>query len=208
MSVNAEIPSANHNQKKETERTEFQIIDKRHFLNLENLDKTQAVEEKPRYPSFVEELMGRVAETERRFEEKKVQIDAEIARTKSRLEADYARRVELEKQKIILPVLDVLDNLERALASFTGNNAESGLRHGVEMTVNLFRSKLQSLGVEAIAVLEKPFDPNLGMAVGVVPVSIPDQDGVVKEEVLRGYRIGELVLRPAQVLVGKIQSTT
>jgi len=203
MSAKSEIPSAMDNEKKEAGQAEFQIIDKRHFLNLEEIDKTQILEEKPRYPSFVEELMGRMAETERRFEEKKVLLDTEIARTKSRLEADYARRVELEKQKMILPMLDVLDNLERALASATGNSEEAGLRQGVELTVNLFLTKLQSLGVDAIDVLEKPFDPNTQMAVGVVQVASPDQDGVVKEEVLRGYSLGEQVVRPAQVMVGK-----
>ena len=110
MPAKAEIPSGTQSEKKETEVAEFQVIDKRHFVNLEEIDKAHVGEAKPRYPSFVEELMGRMAETERRFEEKKALLDAEIARTKSRLEADYARRVELEKQKMVLPVLDVLDD--------------------------------------------------------------------------------------------------
>ncbi len=203
MPAKAEMPLANHGEKKDTEQSEFQIIDKRHFVNLEAIDKTQAVPEKPRYPSYVEELMGRMAETERRFEEKKVLLDTELARVKSRLEADYERRIALEKQKMFLPLLDVLDNLERALGSVSESAPEGGLRQGVEMTVGLFRSKLQSLGVEAIEVREKPFDPNLSTAVGVIPVPDPDQDGVVKEEVLCGYRLGDQVLRPAQVLVGK-----
>ncbi len=203
MPAKAEIPLTMQSEKKDPEHAEFQVIDKRHFVNLEEIDKAQLKEEKPRYPSFVEELMGRMAEMERRFEERKAMLDAEIARAKSRLEADYARRVELEKQKMVLPVLDVLDNLERALTAVPSDSGEAGLRQGVEMTVSLFRSKLQSLGIEAIDVLEQPFDPNVGMAVGVVQVPTPDQDGVVKEEVLRGYRIGEQILRPAQVLVGK-----
>ncbi len=203
MPAEAEAHSDMRYEQKETEPKEFQVIDRRHFLNLEDIGKGPAVEEKPRYPSFVEELMGRMAETERQFEEKKILFESELTRTKARLEADYARRIELEKQKMLLPILDVLDNLERALAAASGANGEAGLRQGVEMTVSLFRSKLQTLGVEAIEVLQKPFDPNTGMAVGVVPVSDPVQDGVVQEEVLRGYRIGKQILRPAQVLVGK-----
>ena len=71
------------------------------------------------------------------------------------------------------------------------------------MIADLFRARLQALGVEPIAVLDQPFDPNLGQAVGVVAVTEAEQDGLVKEEVLRGYRLGEQILRPAQVLVGK-----
>jgi molecular chaperone GrpE len=202
MSAKNETSPGRPDENKIHEHPAFQVIDKRHFLDMDELSKAP-VEIKPRYPTYVEELMGRMAETERRFEEKKMQIDAEIARTKARLEADYARRVELEKQKFLVPLLDVLDNLERALAAASKGGDADSLRHGVEMVVNLFRSRLQALGIEPIQVLDQPFDPNLGQAVGVVQVPDTEHDGLVKEEVVRGYRLGELVLRPAQVLVGK-----
>ncbi len=62
---------------------------------------------------------------------------------------------------------------------------------------------LKKLGLEPIAATGQPFDPNLCQAVGVVDVPDPAQDGMVKEEVLRGYRLGEQVLRPANVMVGR-----
>jgi molecular chaperone GrpE len=202
MSANNLTAPGTPEENKAEERPAFQVVDKRHFLDMNELGRTP-VDVKPRYPTYVEELMGRMAETERRFEEKKQQIEAEISRTKSRLEADYARRVELEKQKILVPFLEVLDNLDRALtAAPTGGDADS-LRRGVEMVANLFRARLKEIGVEPIEVVNQPFDPHLGQAVGVVPVSEADQDGLVREEVVRGYRLGEQVLRPAHVLVGK-----
>ncbi len=185
----------------------FQVTDKRHFLDLDKLD-ISAVEEKPRYPTYVEQLMERVAETERRFEEKKKQIDQEISRTRARLEADYSRRIELEKQKLALPLLEVLDNLERALDAASKSEGLDQLRQGVEMTATLFLSRLQDLGVEPMPLTGKPFDPNLSQAVGVVEVQEEDNDGVVLEEVLRGYKMGEQLLRPAQVRVGKKKELT
>ncbi len=178
------------------------MIDKRHFLDLDKLD-TATVEEKPRYPTYVEELMARVAETERRFEEKKRQIDQEISRSKERLEADYSRRLELEKQKLVLPLLEVLDNLERALDAASRSDSVDHLREGVEMTSVLFRSKLQELGIDPVDVVGKPFDPNLSQAVGMVEVQEEERDGVVVQEVLRGYTMGDRLLRAAQVRVGK-----
>ena len=53
--------------KQESEEPQFQVLDKRHFMDLDNLDRTP-VEEKPRYPAFVEELMARTAETEKKGE--------------------------------------------------------------------------------------------------------------------------------------------
>jgi molecular chaperone GrpE len=181
----------------------FQIIDKRHFLDLDTLDKTP-VEEKPRYPSYVEELIGRMAEMERKFEERKKQIDEEIVRTKTRLENDFQRRLDLEKHKIILPFLEVLDNLRRAIDASSQTGSVEHLLEGVQMTANLFHSKLQAIGVELIPALNQPFDPNVGQAVGTVPVTQPARDGVVVEEVQSGYTMNGQLLRPAMVRVGHL----
>ena len=192
-----------------TEETEqplaFHIVDKRPFANVADLPLPAPGEEKPRYPTFVEELMSKLKATEDRFQEKKKQIDEEIARTKTRLENDYERKIEREKQKIVLPFLDVLDNLERAIRISAGEGEGGHLLEGVRMTANLFHAELKSLGVEAIAVLDQPFDPNLGQAVGTVQVAEEDKDGVVVDEVLRGYRMRNQLLRPAQVRVGQFQ---
>jgi molecular chaperone GrpE len=182
---------------------DFQVIDKRQFLNFDKIDKEAIPEDKPRYPSYVEELMARMTETERKFQEKKKQIDEEISRTKARLESDFERKLELEKQKIVLPFLDVIDNLQRALDSAAQAGTLDHLLEGVQMTANLFRSKLQTIGVEAIPALNQPFDPNLEQAVGTVKVKDAGRDGVVIEEVLAGYCMNGQLLRPAQVRVGR-----
>ena len=192
-------------QKEETDTLDFQVIDKRQFVNLDAIDKSATAEEKPRYPTYVEELMARMAETERKFHEKKQQIDDEISRTKTRLENDFERRLELEKQKIILPFLDVMDNLQRALDSDSQAGTVEHLREGVRMTANLFRSKLQAMGIDEIPALNQPFDPNLQQAVGTVNVEDPGSDGVVIEEVQSGYCMNGQLLRPAQVRVGRFK---
>ena len=193
-------------QRLEPETPEFQVIDKRHFVNLDqiDIDKEALPVEKPRYPSYVEELMSKMAETERRFQEKKKQIDEEINRTKARLEADFDRKLGLEKQQIVLPFLEVLDNLQRAID--TGMNGSTAhLIKGIEMTTALFRSKLQSIGVEPVSVLDQAFDPNLAQAVGVVKVEDSSRDGVIVEEVQTGYTLNGQLLRPAQVRVGRLE---
>ena len=193
------------NERENTDTLDFQVIDKRQFLNIDTIDKENIGEEKPRYPSYVEELMARMAETERRFQEKKQQIDDDISRTKSRLESDFERRLLLEKQKIILPFLEVMDNLRRALDAASQTGTIEHLLEGVQMTANLFHSKLQAMGVEAIAALNQPFDPNLEQAIGTVKVQDAASDGIVVEEVQSGYCLNGQLLRPAQVRVGRLE---
>lgn len=187
--------------KPDSDAPEFQVVDKRHFLDLDSTDKT-LVEDKPRHPTFVEELMARTAEMERKFEEKKKQIDEEITRTKTRLETEFGRRLELDKQKIVLPFLEVLDNLQRAIDAAAKTGSVEHFLEGVEMTANIFRSKLQAIGVEPIQSLDLPFDPNSAQAVGRIPVEDAARDGIVVEELETGYSMNGQLLRPAQVRVG------
>jgi molecular chaperone GrpE len=156
--------------KSESATPEFQVLDKRKFLDLDNMDTTP-VEEKQRYPTFVEELMARTAETERKFEEKKKQIDEEIVRTKTRLESDFQRRLDLDKEKIVLPFLEVMDNLLRAIEAASQGGSAEHLLEGVQITADLFRSKLQAIGVEPIETLEQPFDPNSAQAIDRIRVT-------------------------------------
>jgi molecular chaperone GrpE len=189
----------------EHESPGFQVIDKRHFADLDRIDMATVPEEKPRYPSYVEELMARMAETERKFQEKKRQIDEEISRSKARLEADYERKLELEKQKLALPFLEVLDNLQRAVDAASQSGDSGSLLEGIRMTVNLFRSNLLALGVEPIAAVNRPFDPNLQQAVGTVEVTEAGLDGMVVEEIEPGYCMNGRLLRPARVRVARLQ---
>jgi molecular chaperone GrpE len=192
-------------QKTESEPEDFRVIDKRPFVNLDQLDTATLQEAKPRYPSYVEELMSRMAETERKFQEKKQQIDEEIGRARTRLEADFGRRLELEKQKVILPFLEVLDNLQRATAAASRSGSIEHLLEGVKLTTNIFLSKLQSMGVAPISALDQPFDPNLEQAVGTVKVGNARLDGVVIDELQPGYCMNGQLLRPAHVRVGQFE---
>ena len=192
-------------EQQELETPQFQVIDKRKFANPDKIDTNSASEEKPRYPTYVEELMGRLKETERQFQEKKKQIDEEIGRVRTRLETDYERKLDLEKQKLALPFLEVLDNLQRALDAAEKTGSIDNLSQGVQMTAKLFNAKLQAIGVEVIPSLDQPFDPNLAQAVSMVTVTESAKDGVVLEEIQTGYTMQGQLLRPAQVRVGQFK---
>jgi len=186
------------------DRAEFRVIDKRHFTDPDDVAPSDSADDKPRYPSFVEELQARVVETERRFEQRRRQVDEEIARLRARLEADFSRRVEHDRAGVVLPLLEVLDNLERTLVSAAAGATHESLVQGVRMTADLFRGRLKGLGVEPITALDRAFDPNVSQAVGTVEVSDPALDGIVVEELQRGYTIADQLLRPGQVRVGKL----
>ena len=106
--------------------------------------------------------------------------------------------------KILGDLLDVVDNLDRALS--TKDSEAAALKEGVGIVRNQFISVLEHNGIRRMSSEKARFDPRLHEAVAAVPVPAREDDervvGIVKE----GYLINDEILRPAQVAVGKYQS--
>ena len=109
--------------------------------------------------------------------------------------AEVAREA---KNQVLLRMLDVLDNLERALG-YQQADAQT-LLMGLRMTVTQFEDVLSGLGVKAVAACGEQFDPRWHEAVATVEDS-EQAEGTIVEEVQRGYHLDDVLLRPARVKV-------
>jgi molecular chaperone GrpE len=101
------------------------------------------------------------------------------------------------RRAALLPVLSVLDTLERALAA---GSSDPDFYEGVAATHRLFIRALREAGAEAVESVGRAFDPQVHEAVATVPSS-GVEPGTVAREVRRGWRVGNELLRPAQVVV-------
>jgi molecular chaperone GrpE (heat shock protein) len=99
----------------------------------------------------------------------------------------------------------VLDNLERATEAAQNGSSSEVIAEGIRQTASSFESALAAAGVEPIEAVGRQFDPELHDAVETAEVE-PEDEGQVIAEYARGYKIGERLLRPARVKVGR--STT
>lgn len=125
---------------------------------------------------------------------------------------NYRKRVAREKEelarftseRVVAALLPALDNLERAIESAQAHGAEnSSLLEGLTQVYNQFRRTLVEFGLqEIIAGAGQPFDPNLHEAVGQVD-SAAHAEGYVIEQLQRGYKLADRLLRPARVVVSK-----
>ncbi len=96
-------------------------------------------------------------------------------------------------------LLDAIDNLERATGALQAAGA-SGVVEGLDMVRKQMMTILAKHGVEAIDALGKPFDPNQHEALMQMP-SAEHPEGTVVNELSKGYRIRDRVLRPSKVAV-------
>ena len=117
-------------------------------------------------------------------------------RRRSASEHDAARRE--GRRAALLPVLDVLDALERALGT---GSTDRDFYEGVAATHRLFLSALAEAGAQPIDGVGRPFDPNVQEAVATVPADEHVAPGTVMREIRRGWRLGDELLRPAHVVV-------
>ncbi len=129
-------------------------------------------------------------------------------RFRQRLEREQTRVVEAERASVAQALLESADDLERALAAVQGaadgGAALANLVEGVRLSLGALQARIAALGAQRIPVQGLAFDPRVAEAVDTVAVADEAQDGVVLQEVRAGWRIGDRVLRPARVRVGRL----
>ncbi len=119
---------------------------------------------------------------------------------------NYKRHAEQEKMEmgvyantqLILSLLPVLDDFERAVDSLTPKLAKTDWVHGIRLVERKLRTVLQAQGVTPIKAVGEVFDPNLHEAV----MHVSGEDGKVVRELQKGYRLHDKILRPSAVAVG------
>lgn len=155
------------------------------------------------------ELLEKLEELTRELEAAKSRADeatynwqrsaADFANYKRRTDEERSLMTQMGTALLISKLLGVLDDFDRALASVPPD-AHEGWLEGIRLVERKLRAVLESEGVTPIAALGEPFDPNLHEAVVHEPTT-KYADNTVIDELQRGYRLHERVLRPSMVKV-------
>ncbi len=128
---------------------------------------------------------------------------------RQRLERERERVLEAERARLAQALLDSADELERAVAAIPPAAVHAGgplatLLAGVRLTLAGLERRIADLGATRLDLVGARFDPHLAEAVDLVPVGDPSQDEIVVEIARAGWRIGDRILRPARVRVGRV----
>ncbi|CAN5612238.1 hypothetical protein BH10ACI3_BH10ACI3_02520 [soil metagenome] len=137
-----------------------------------------------------------------KFDEAKANLERETSEMRARLMKSLEDRSKQAQFNFLTTLLPVLDNLNLAVAASETDPSVEHLRNGVVGTARSFERALIDVGVEPIASIGMPFDPEQHEAVDMAPADA-ENDGKITAEYARGYRFGDKLLRPARVQVGK-----
>ena len=191
------------------ETDEFEVKDRRHWMCDD--EKAEDDDTAEREPSAVGDLRRRAEESEEKLRE---YIDAFKQREReqddfrARIASDVDRRVELQFGGLVESLLETLDHLDLALTHAEGVAEAAPLAEGVAMARDRFVATLEQNGIRCIRPDDEPFDPNVSEAIRVDPVDTPERDGAVTETLRPGYALGERIIRPARVAVGRYLGTS
>jgi molecular chaperone GrpE len=132
------------------------------------------------------------------------QAKEEFDKAKERIQRDLASQLEFAKNKFLVGLLDVLDNLDRSISAPVPEEPRGKALHdGVKMVREQFMQKLKENGVTRMEVVGQHFDAERHEGISTMAASDPSKDNVVAYEARAGYLINDKILRVAQVVVFK-----
>jgi len=191
----------------EPQEPKMRVYDRRHWAQPDSLPTDDNADEgSQNEPSALREWRQRAEDAERKLLEcvsafRQSQVEQEQFR--ERMTRDVDRRVQFGFGNLVADLVECVDDMELALTHASATPGAEALAHGVALARNRFLSALEKAGVERVDPIGAPFDPNDSEAIRLAAVDSSDQDGTVVETLRPGYRLGERVIRPAQVAVGR-----
>ncbi len=147
----------------------------------------------------VMELNKKINEQEQKF----LRAQADLVNYRKRKDEEVERLLKFANEDLILDILPILDNFERAMNVNASENGDlAKFKDGIVMVYNSLKGVLEKYGVKEIEALDKPFDPMYHQAVTTKTDDEKEKD-VVLQVYQKGYTLKDKVIRPAMVEVNK-----
>lgn len=158
-------------------------------------DETAQVEEEPKEEDIHEKLAA--------MQDKHLRLSAEFDNFRKRTLREKAELIKSAGEGILVNILPVVDDFERAMQAMESSEDIKAVKDGVDLIYNKLTSFLSQNGVKTIDAKEQAFDTDLHEAVTKFPAPSEDMKGKVVDVVEKGYILNEKVIRFAKVVVGE-----
>jgi len=150
-------------------------------------------------PEQLEELKQRAAKADEHWD-RLLRTTADFDNFKKRAAREKQDAIRHANAGLLEKLLPVLDSFEKALAAGQDSSSAQSLQAGVQMVAQQLKTILAEAGLEEVDAMGKQFDPNLHEAISQQATdSVPE--GQVVQQLRKGYRLRERLLRPASVVV-------
>jgi len=165
----------------------------------ENITGTSNLNEPVAEESELEKIKAELEDSKDKF----VRKIAEFENFRRRSAKERMELIQTAGREIIIDMLEVLDDCDRAQKQIEGTDVAAVIKEGIMLVFNKLRNTLQARGVKAMETLNQEFNPDLHDAITEVAAATEDMKGKIVDEILKGYYLNDKIIRHAKVVVGK-----
>jgi molecular chaperone GrpE len=169
--------------------------------------ETEAFEEPAVAPESPtpEEVVAALSDEIEELEDRYLRLVAEFDNFRKRTIRERAQQSDRAQAEVAKQLLESLDDMSRVSELGSTDHDAAAILEGVHLVEAKLRRTLEALGLKPIEAVGQPFNPELHDAMVTVPTDQLDEDGVISQEIARGYLFKDALLRPSRVLVKKYQ---
>ena len=169
-------------------------------------DKTPKKSSNKKKSSEIEKLKEENEKLKKEIEEindKYIRLMAEFDNFRKRTISEKAELIKNASEKILLELLPIVDDFERAVKANEKVENLQNIKEGFNLIYDKLTKLLKKQGVTEIDALHKDFDPELHDALAKVPVEDPNLKGKIVDIVEKGYYLNDKILRHSKVVIGE-----
>ncbi|MVT10798.1 nucleotide exchange factor GrpE [Chitinophaga sp. ysch24] len=135
--------------------------------------------------------------------DKYLRLVAEFDNVKKRNAKERIELMQTANKEVIIALLDVLDDSERAAKQLETATDVNAIKDGISLVFNKLKNTLQTKGLKPMESLHTEFNPDLHDALTEIPAPTEELKGKVLDEMQKGYYLNDKLIRHARVIVGK-----
>lgn len=135
--------------------------------------------------------------------DKYLRLAAEFDNFRKRNAREKQDLIKNASEDLILSLLEVLDDSERAAQQMETSDDWESVKQGIQLIFQKLKKVLEQRGLQEIEAINEPFNTDLHEAITEIPAGSEEQKGLVMDQVIKGYKLNDKVIRHSKVVVGK-----
>jgi molecular chaperone GrpE len=168
-------------------------------VETEHKDEHKKTHRKSKKEEQCEKLEAELLE----IKDKHLRLQAEFDNYRKRTMKEKMELLKSASEGVLVSILPVIDDFERALQSLQSIEGENPVKDGVLLIYNKFQDFLKQNGVKEIEAKEKDFDTDLHEAITKIPAPTEELKGKVVDVIQKGYYLNDKVIRFSKVVIGE-----
>lgn len=165
--------------------------------------KKDSKKDKIHKKSKVEEQLEKTENEILELKDKHIRLQAEFDNYRKRTIKERMELLKTASESVLVNILPVIDDFDRALQTLESVQEENHVREGVNLIYNKFQEFLKQNGVKEIEARGKDFDTDLHEAITKIPAPSEDMKGKIVDVIQKGYYLNDKVIRFSKVVIGE-----